>query len=302
MLWKRMPIKKIFAFCGALLLGWTAGRAQNRKAPENISAGGHSLLWKISGKGLKSPSYLFGTIHMICPDDYLWTPAMQRALDQSRKVAFELDMDDPQLSMQVAMGTMLPPGKTLKDFYTEAEYNELKAAINNNAGMSIDMLQTLKPFAVMSMLASRSVDCNTPDSYEGNIMKAVSSSGKEIVGLEAAQDQIDVISKINADSAAHMLLKVTREMDEMKTQFADMIAAYKQQDLPALYELIIASPDYKEDLNTLLFDRNRKWIPVITRLCKAQSTFVAVGAGHLWGDQGVISLLRKAGYTVSAIK
>lgn len=299
---KRIPVKKFFAFCGALLLGWTAGRAQSHKAPGNDIAGDHSLLWKISGKGLKAPSYLFGTIHMICPEDYLWTPVMQQALDQSRKVAFELDMDDPQLSMKVAMGMMLPAGKTLKDFYTEEEYNRLKAAVDSNAGMPMEMLQTLKPFAVMSMLASKSVNCSTPDSYESHIMKAVAKSGKEIVGLEAAQDQIDVIEKMNTDSAAQMLLKITQEMEELKSQFADLVAAYKQQDLPALYQLIITSPDYKEDLNTLLFDRNRKWIPVITRLCRAQSTFVAVGAGHLWGDKGVISLLRKAGYTVSAIK
>lgn len=295
-------MRKLLMLCSTLLLGWTAVRAQTAKAGRDAGDDNKSLLWKVSGKGLAKPSYLFGTIHIICPDDYLWTPAMQKALNASARVAFELDMDDPLMSMEVAKGMMLPPGKTLKDFYTEAEYQQLKAVVDSNAGMPMEMLKMLKPFAVMSLLASKSVSCSQPDSYEGNIMKAVAQRKTEIVGLEAVQDQIDVFEKMNTDSTAKMLLSVARDLDDLKTQFGAMIAAYKQQDLPALYQLIITSPDYKDDLNTLLFDRNRKWIPVIARLCKARPTFVAVGAGHLWGDEGVISLLRKAGYTVVPVK
>jgi uncharacterized protein YbaP (TraB family) len=295
-------MKKLLAICSTLLLGWTTCFAQAKKEQPAAAPDGKSLLWKISGMGLKAPSYLFGTIHMICPDDYLWTPAMQNALKRSRKIAFELDMDDPQLPMQVVAGMMLKDGKTLEDFYTEAEYKHLKEVVDHNAGMPMDMLKTLKPFAVMSMLATKSVSCTQPDSYEGNIMKIALKDKKEIVGLEAAQDQIDIFEKMNTDSTAKMLLQVADEMDELKSQFDAMVGAYKQQDLPGLYELIITSPDYKDDLNTLLFDRNRKWIPAIAQLSKAQSTFIAVGAGHLWGAEGVISLLRKAGYTVDAIK
>lgn len=295
-------MKKILAICSTLLLGCAACFAQAKKGPSAIVPDGKSLLWKISGKGLKSPSYLFGTIHMICPGDYLWTPAMQQALGRSRKVAFELDMDDPQLKMQVATGMMLQDGKTLEDFYTEAEYKQLKAAVDSNAGLPMEMLKTLKPFAVLSMLAARSASCSQPDSYEGNITSIAQKDNKEIVGLEAVQDQLDIFEKMNTDSTARMLLKVVNDPGEMKGQFDAMVSAYKQQDLPALYELIISSPDYKDDLNTLLFDRNRKWIPVIAKLTRVQPTFIAVGAGHLWGDDGVISLLRKAGYTVNAMQ
>jgi uncharacterized protein len=282
--------KKVAMLC-SLLLSATAVFAQNN----------NSLLWKISGNGIKQPSYLFGTIHLICADDYTWTPAMQKAFDSSIKVAFEMDMDDPGLLMNIAKGMLLDKGKSGKDLYTEEDYKQLAEYAKDN-GIPAEMIDTNEPFSLLSMLYMKMLSCSVPESYEGNIMKLALQGSKEIVGLETVDEQLAVINSMSDDSIGHTVVEMIENMEAYKIQYQQMIDLYKKQNLPELHRLLLETPDYKSDLNTLLYDRNAKWISGIETLAKAQPTFIAVGAGHLWGDKGVIALLKKKGYKVEPVK
>lgn len=290
---------KFLVTCCSLLLGVSLCAAQPGKkktVPDN-----KSLLWKISGNGLKKPSYLFGTIHIICPSDYLWTPAMQKALDASETVAFEMDMDDPSLQGKMTQGLMLQNGKTLKDFYTPDEYKRLSDIAAENA-IPLSMMQNFSPFALVSFLYIKAITCSIPDNYEANIMKLAQDQDKAIEGLESIDEQLKAIEHMNADSIAASVLHIAEDMGSFKKMMQEMMTVYKKQDLPALYELIISSPDYKDDLNSLLFERNEKWIPVISGMAEKQPSFIAVGAGHLWGERGVIALMKKQGYTLTPVR
>jgi uncharacterized protein len=289
---------KFIALGCCLILGVTLCTAQTgkKKAPVNNK----SLLWKVSGNGLQKPTYLFGTLHVICPDDYVWTPAMQKALDASDKVAFEMDIDDPSLQSKMASGMMLKNGKTLKDFYTDEEYKKLTAVATAN-NIPIQMMQSFKPFALVSFLYLKAVACSLPDSYEGNITKLAQADDKEILGLESVEEQMKVVDGMNSDSIAKSILHIAEDINAFKADFNQMLSVYKKQDLPALYKLILESPDYKDDLNALLFDRNKKWVPIIAGMARKQPTFIAVGAGHLWGERGVIELLKQQGYKVEPV-
>lgn len=290
---------KLLTISCCLLLGAGFCMAQAGKKKTTV-VNNKSLLWKVSGNGLQKPTYLFGTLHIICPDDYVWTPAMQKALDACDKVAFEMDMDDPSLQGKMAASMALNDGKTLKDFYSEADYKRLtEVAAKNN--IPIQMMQGFKPFALVSFLYLKAVSCSLPDSYEGTITKLAQADDKEILGLETVEEQMKVVESMNSDSIARSVLTIAEDLDSFKRTFNQMLAVYKKQDLPTLYQLIIESPDYKDDLPTLLFDRNRKWVPIIAGMAKKQSTFIAVGAGHLWGDKGVIELLKHQGYKVDPV-
>ncbi len=289
---------KFLALGCCLLLGATLCVAQAGKKKTVVN--NKSLLWKVSGNGLQRPTYLFGTLHIICPADYVWTPAMKKALDACDKVAFEMDMDDPALGPKMTASMMLPNGKTLKDFYTEADYKKL-TELAAKSNIPIQMMQGFKPFALVSFLYLKAVSCSLPDSYEGNITKLAQADGKEILGLETVEEQMKVVESMNSDSIAQSVLHIAEDLDSFKSTFNQMLTVYKKQDLPTLYQLILESPDYKEDLDALLFDRNRKWVPIITGMAHKQSTFIAVGAGHLWGDKGVIELLKQQGYTVTPV-
>jgi uncharacterized protein YbaP (TraB family) len=97
-------------------------------------------------------------------------------------------------------------------------------------------------------------------------------------------------------------MNIVNDFDTQRKEFTRMSIIYKSQDLDALYQLMVESPEMMDSQELLLDRRNRNWIPIMEPAMKKASTFFAVGAGHLGGSQGVLELLRKQGYKVKAIQ
>ncbi len=291
-------MKRIIAFLTAaltLLINFTSGAQQN--------ADNKSLLWQITGKGLTKPSYLFGTMHQICGDDYIWTDKMKSSLDKSEKVCFEMDMDDPGMMMAVTNGMIDNSGKELKDYFTPAQYELVKQYVKDSLGLDIIVFQKMKPVMLQTMMSLKDVNCNNPVSYEENIMKDAQKDNKEILGLEEPAEQLKVLETIPVDTIITKLLEeITQHKKEGDEEYQKLILAYKQQDIPALYQMITDSKSLNDDMGEFLDVRNKKWIPRMSDKMKKSSIFFAVGAGHLWGDNGVINLLRRDGYKVESVK
>jgi len=239
---------------------------------------------------------------MLCPGDYVWTDAMKRSLEKTDEVCFEMDMDDPNLMMEVASGMLDKSGKTLEDYFTPEQYKQLQQYVKDSLGSDISMFSKMKPMALQSMLMTKSVGCDMPVSYEANIMEDAKKQKKEIVGLEPASEQLALFDRMPADTVVKSIIESISHPENDDSEYQSILTAYRQQDLPKLYELIKNSKDLGDDMGAFLDDRNQKWISRMGDKMKDKSVFFAVGAGHLWGDKGVITLLRKAGYTVEAIK
>ncbi|RYZ56019.1 MAG: TraB/GumN family protein [Sphingobacteriales bacterium] len=287
-----------FTSCFLLAFPSFSQTARSKESKEQ----NRSLLWKISGKDMKTPSYLFGTIHLLCPEDYFWTPAMAASLRGCREVCFEMDMDDPSVMMEVAVGMMNPDGKKLKDYFSEGDYATISAFVRDSLGMDINMLQQLKPAALHSLFASKTVSCSTPLSYEANIMTEAQKLQLDISGLEAPSEQIALLEKLETDSALLELVAMARDYQDEKKEFEKMISAYKKQDLQTLFEIMEESGEQNGDLGAFLDERNQKWISRMEDKMDVQPVFFAVGAGHLWGKKGVIELLRDEGYKVEPVR
>jgi len=264
--------------------------------------GDKSLLWEISGNGLAKPSYLFGTIHVICAGDYLWTKPMERSLAAAGKVCFEMKLDDPALLADAAKSFMDTTGKRIKDYYTPQQYQFLKKFMKDSLGMDIFLYQSMKPIALQSMLEVKSSGCKDQVAYEEKIMGSAKEQGKEVLGLEALSEQTDALASMPDDSVAQELLRDMHDLTKGRQEFQQLVHAYLQQDLPKLYDLLNVPGDNSMDMTVLLDDRNKRWIPRMGKMMQESSVFFAVGAGHLWGTNGVISLLRKSGYTVEPLK
>ncbi len=261
-----------------------------------------SLLWSVSGKGMKEPSYLFGTIHLICPQDYVWTDAMKQSLNKSKEVCFEMDMDDPNIMLQIASGMIDHSGKKLKDYFSPTDYEKLEKYVKDNLGMSIELFQQMKPVALQTIFSTQSSDCSNPVSYENNIMETAKTANKEITGLETVSEQLDLFDNLPVDSVIKDIVDLLNGKNTDKGDFKKLTTAYKNQDLPALGKLIKESGATDKDIDGFLDVRNEKWIPRMIEKMDKTSVFFAVGAGHLYGDNGLISLLKKEGYTVTPIK
>ncbi len=286
-----------------LILLLLTGRLFASPADSALPHEAQSLLWKISGKGLKQPSFLFGTMHLICPADYLWTNAMQQAFKKCKAVCFEMDMDDPQVMMDIALGMMNTSGKTLKDYFTEADYALLVQYLKDSVDVDASLFQQLKPAALLSLFAIPGVQCKEPISYETKLQEMAKKNAKEIIGLEEAKEQIALLDAIPEDTiAAEIISTIITRKKQDEPDYQTLIAAYKNQNTEALFELIETAEKTGTDLDAFLDERNKNWIPRMEDIVEQRPVFFAVGAGHLWGQNGLIYLLRKTGYTVTAVR
>jgi uncharacterized protein YbaP (TraB family) len=262
----------------------------------------NTLLWEISGNGLQQPSYLFGTIHMICKEDFLISEIVKQKFNSSKQVYLELDMDDPQLQVTMMQQMQLPDKETLKNKLGESDFKKLDSFLQKEMNMNLVMFDKFKPMMVMSILAQRLLPCAGMESYDMNFAKMATEQKKELLGLEKVEDQLGVFDAIPDSLEIRSIMNMVNDFESHKKEFSRMSSIYKTQDLDALYQLMAESPEMMGSQELLLDRRNRNWIPVMESVMKNSTTFFAVGAGHLAGSQGVLELLRKQGYMVKGIK
>ena len=262
-----------------------------------------SLLYKISGNGLSQPSYLYGTIHIICKGDFVMTEATKQKFLEVQQVYLELDMDDPKMMPEMMKSMYMTDGSTLKILMSEADYQKVSQFFKDSLKTDIGMMDKMKPFVLSSMTIPKLIDCPS-QSYEETFVKMAKKENKEILGLETVQEQFGALDKMGMKKQADlMLVKMIQSWNEGKQELKQLIKDYKNQDVEAMYEDMAKSKtmdtQFEEDL---LVTRNINWISKIQKITKEKSTFFALGAGHLGGKKGVIALLRNAGFTVRAVK
>ena len=261
-----------------------------------------ALLWKISGNGLTQPSYLFGTIHATC--DATLDAATLKALEETKQLYLEIDMDDPMLQMQMMQGMNMKNGVTISSLVSEEEFVVIDEFLQKNIGMSAKMINTFKPFMLNSMLLPKLLDCEF-QSVEMELMKVTKAQNEEVYGLETIGDQLQVFDKIPYQDQVNELLKTAKsDLSKEKAEMKKIMDVYKTKDIEKMLVVMDESDNTisADNKDVLLVNRNRNWIPVIEKVIKSTPTFFGVGAAHLAGDDGVIKLLRKQGYKVEAVK
>lgn len=267
----------------------------------------HTLLWKISGNGLTKPSYLFGTIHMLCKDDAVLSDSLKNIIQNVKEVYFEVDLDN-MFEMLGVMGKMKMKGDTtLQDLLSEADYEKVKNYFETKGSMlPFTMLETYKPILAASTLQQGDIPCETTAMMEQVIMMEAKEYNKPIKGLESMGYQASVLDSIPYKLQAEQLVSYIDNAIQGKDddgEMVEMLNAYKTQDLKKLEEMILKSdPSISNYTDILLHNRNRNWIEKLKDLMPDKPLLIAVGAGHLPGKEGCINLLRQAGYKVTPVK
>jgi hypothetical protein len=265
-----------------------------------------SLLWKISGHGLEKPSYLFGTIHMLCEEDAMLGDSLKKAIRNCDNVYLEVQMDNLMEMVGMLGQLSMRDDTTLSDLLSKDDYEKVKKYFDEKGSMlPFSMLETLKPILAASMLEENSLPCGTPVAMEQLIMEEAKSDEKSIKGLETMAYQASVLDsipyKVQAQQLVSYIDSANKGVDENK-EFNELLEAYKSQDLKKLEELMVKSDiGMSSYTDVLLYNRNRNWVKKLKTILPGKSLVIAVGAGHLPGDQGVIQLLRKEGYTVTPV-
>lgn len=267
----------------------------SQKQPKN------SLLWMISGKDLSRPSFVFGTFHMMCRSDFSITDKLKEKLQNTEQFYGELDMDDPTLQMSL-MGKMRLKDKTLKDLMSGSEFSAISEQFQRITGMSFQMFNQFTPFMPLSLLTMSSIECADKVQPESEFVKLAQEKKLPILGLETIDDQIAAINSQPLDSQLHSLKRMVLSYDSVKQVMTKMVDVYKQNNADKLYDFIKENSNGNDQFETdMLIKRNKRWIPVIEKAIHEKPSFFAVGAGHLGGNEGVLELLRKQGYTLTPV-
>jgi len=267
----------------------------------------NSLLWKISGNGLTKPSYLYGTIHMICKDDAALGDSLVAAIEGSDRVYFEVDMDNLMEMLSAFKDFKMKNDTTLADLLSKEDYEKVKDYMESKSTLlPFSKLETYKPMLASSLLMESGIGCEQSVAMEQLILEVAKKNGKRVDGLETMSYQASIFDSIPYKLQAEQLLKyINDDGDKSKAdkQFEEMVEAYKAQDIEKLGEFVSGDDGGLENYeDILIYNRNRNWVAKLKKIMPEKSLTIAVGAGHLAGEKGVIKLLRKEGYTVRPVK
>ena len=260
-----------------------------------------TLLWEITGNGLEQPSFIFGTIHIICEEDFLMTDVMKRSFDKTEQLVLEIDMDDQSAMAEVQQKMMDLKGIDYKGKMDGGVYKKLDSLLVANVGMGMQVGRMMKPIALMSVAYLSLLDCGEPTGYEEEFMKLSKEAEMEVLGLETGLSQLAIFDDIPLEEQIGWINELLAESGEAKQQFEEMTRVFLEQDVEALYDSYKDYPEYEKYEDALLTNRNNDWIPKIEAMAKEKPSFFAVGAMHLGGENGVLKLLRDKGYTVKGV-
>lgn len=260
-----------------------------------------SLLWEIKGKDINQPSYLFGTFHLLCKEDFSISPVMETKIKACRQFYGELKMDDPSLQA-LLMQLIALKGTTLEQLLPREDYTRISESFQRITGMPILLFNNAKPFLCLSMLAQKAIDCKDQVQPETIFTQLAQQLHIPVKGLETVTEQMEAIDSEPLDSQVVSLKKMILNFDSVRQVTEEMVAVYKKRNTDSLYAFMQGNGmDDRFEL-ALLRRRNEKWVPKIEAAAKEAPAFFAVGAGHLGGPDGVINLLRKKGYTLSPVR
>ena len=263
----------------------------------------HGLLWEIGSPG-SPPSYLFGTIHSEDPDVIRLVPSVERAFTGCRQVILEVNLDaDAMVAGSTAM--LLMDGRRLSEIVGKSLFEQTAAALRTR-GIPDAVTEHMKPWAAATALSM-------PVPETGRVLDVVlfqraQQAGKPLHGLETIAEQLEVFDGLPLEDQVGLLRDAVEQVAGLDAMLAELLAAYKRQDLAAMVainEAAMAAGDPRlaeEFQRRLIVDRNHRMAERMEPWLQQGGAFVAVGALHLPGEQGLLRLLEQRGYSLRAVK
>ncbi len=276
---------------------------------QSTSGPGEPALWKLSDED--SDVYLLGTVHLLRPETQWQTDKIKRAFDESRYFYMEADIMSPE-TQQFMMKFkrdhgLLPPGKSLYDHMDVGDAYNFKRALEG-IGFKPKALDNLQPWLASMEVAQYQIltgGYNPLSGVEIVLIGKAKEQGKPMRYLETIEHQMEVLSGGKFDEQLDTLVAMTDLLDKGTASLDLLVDEWADGDVAGLGALVANSKVMgSEDFyDRLLTQRNRNWIPqIIDILDEPGSSFVAVGAAHLAGDDSVILLLEDAGYKAERIQ
>lgn len=286
-----------------LLIFWVVGINHTLLAQEQKIE--NALFWEVSGKGLKKPSYLFGTYHLLNHSFLEDIPNVKTAFEKSGHVTVEMVIDSSKLQ-HMAMASMMPD-KKISELISADDYKLVADEIKSATGMDLKILDQFKPVALTVLLTlfyTQRENKEMLSKYSGTPLDAYFAyagkiNNKSVNTFETMEEQLKILYDHDSyEEQARQLVEFVKAKEEMIKAQTDLANLYLEQDLNGMYALFQKYSEQMGESKHLLDDRNVKWMEKLPALLQSGNQFIAVGALHFTGEKSLITLLRKAGYTV----
>jgi len=262
----------------------------------------HGLLWAVSRAGVE-PAYLFGTIHSEDPAVLQLAKPVQQAFDTAQSVVLEMLLDKEAMVYSSTAMLMLD-GRSLSDIIGQPLFRQASTAIQSR-GIPEVVLERMQPWAA-------AVTLSMPAPKTGQVLDAMLyqnalQQGKEVYGLETAREQLNMFESMSEADQIILLQDAVENFPDIDAIHAELLAAYRQRDLDGLMAISEASMQQGDQRladdfqQRLVVDRNHRMADRMRQYLQQGNAFVAVGALHLPGEEGLLNLLEQQGYTVRRV-
>lgn len=262
----------------------------------------HGLLWEVSKAG-GEPAYLFGTIHSEDPDVLQLARPVQQAFTDSQTVVLEMLLDvDAMRYSGTAM--LLLEGRSLSDMIGQALFRQVATAMQSR-GITTTVLERMQPWAAAVVLSMPAPE--TGQVLDAMLYQRALQQDKNVYGLETVQEQLAVFESLSAADQVLLLKDAVASFSEIDATHAELLAAYKQRDLKKLLAISDDSMQQgdqrlaNEFQQRLVVDRNHRMVERMSQYLQLGKAFIAVGALHLPGDEGLLNLLEQQGYRLRCL-
>ncbi|MFP4364163.1 MAG: TraB/GumN family protein [Spirochaetia bacterium] len=266
---------------------------------------GNPPLWVV--RNADTTVYLFGTIHLMTPN-VSWYNGLVRQAFESADILY-LEMNQLEISQeeqqQVVQETaFLPEDEELSEILPDSVWNTLRSFLTP-VGVPEEALQRWKPwFAGITATAITAQQAGFLPQYGVDIRLArtASASEMEIRSLESLEYQFQLFNSLTREQSIYMLQDTLDMRDEIQGFFEDLRDAWLERDLQTLKELLLDAEDEAPGFYEEVFvQRNIRWADEIETILETEEAvvFLAVGSGHLLGDDSVVALLEERGYEVT---
>ena len=270
-------------------------------APEPGVDRGTTFLWRVQGRG--ATVYLLGSVHAMREDSYPLPPAMETAFDSVEKLVFEVDLNDlGSAAIQMLAAGTLDGEETLEEIVGPAIWDELMAQVERT-GFPAAMFQRMKPWmaaVTITALAMTEAGYLPSAGIDAYFSRRAEETGKERIALETVEFQVGLFAGLTAEQSLAFLRYTLVDLETVIPELDELLEHWRAGEVAAVEALMAEGFDeFPELLDTMVTDRNRTWMAPIEGLLAGDSdAMVVVGALHLVGEEGVVNLLRKKGYTV----
>lgn len=282
-----------FVLSLTLILGVNSKKPPHRAMPP---------FYRIVSHDLRDTSYLFGTLHLLESSYVDSMPRVIEALNRSDEVVGELNLDS------VASGDIMQSflsGPPLDSLLTKAQYKRVTAAAKLYAPVPMMLLNNVEPIVLYTLLLEGMYANAHPENQKTHIEmdmffeNEAKNSGKPVIGLESADDQLGVIDSVPMSEQIADLIELVSHPKTASRQMDKMLADYSAGKISEILDDPSFGSFSPEEMRSLIYDRNKKWLDELPKLLAGHKLFIAVGAGHLPGEHGLVEGLKKSGFYVT---